>query len=74
VYITVIKGSTKQIKRIMNELHHHQSTNQITELTTLPTNLTQPDTEENATRSFFINLQNSENHKILEETNYEKDE
>ena len=32
MYITVIKGSTKQIKRIMNELHHHQSTNQITEV------------------------------------------
>ena len=58
----------------MNELHHHQSTNQITESPILPTYLTQPDTEENATRSFFINLQNSENHKILEETNYEKDE
>ena len=68
MFTTVIKG-------LLNMNEFYSSTNQtITEPTTLPTNLTQPDTEENATRSFFINLQNSENHKILEETNYEKDE
>ena len=58
----------------MNDPHLLQITNQITESPILSPHLNQPDTEENATRSFFINLQNSENHKILEETNYEKDE
>jgi len=115
----------------MNELHHHQSTNQITESPILPTYLTQPDniypgkasanpnkinsrsselfiakfsdinhhlkqlnlekylndekhlyiksksslstelnnTNENATRAYFANHQNSKKNEILEETN-----